>query len=390
MPTNRKKKNSNRSGSITKRSDGRWQGRYSVPAKDGGSRYERKYIYGQTKEEVRRKLTEIQYEIDNSIYVSPTKTTIGSWLHTWLAEYVKHSVKALTYDAYLSICNNHIIPYLGDVALTSLTTDRIQKFYNFLIEEKKLSAKTVKNINGLLHKALDQAYIVGHIKSNPCNRTILPKVYKKTISPMSNDKIGEFLNKIKGHKLENLYFVTLFTGLRRGEILGLTWDCVDFERQSIMINKQLKKSSQFSGAKYVLAPTKNSECRKICLAPSVMEVLKKQKEIQDNMVREAGYAWNNNLNLVFTNELGSNLTQEFVYKNFKKIVKELGIPSTRFHDLRHTFATISLESGDDFKTLQGNLGHATASFTLDVYGHISDRMKYKSASNIQNYINTIN
>ena len=163
----------------------------------------------------------------------------------------------------------------------------------------------------------------------------------------------------------------------------MTWDCVDFDRQFILINKQLKKSSQFSGAKYILAPTKNSGSRRICLAPSVMEYLKKQKSEQEHMAREAGYAWDNKYNLVFTNGLGNNLTQEYVYKNFKKIVQELGIPLTRFHDLRHTFATISLESGDDFKTLQGNLDHATASFTLDVYGHISDRMKYTSANIIQ-------
>ena len=389
MPDTKRTRNPNRSGTILKRPDGRWEGKYCVPATDGSSRYLRKSVYGKTKQEVRKKLTQIQFELDSRMYVSPTKMTLENWLNTWLTEYIKHSVKELTYDSYYSICKNHIIPTLGDIALTKLSVDRIQRFYNYLLDEKHLSAKTVKNVNGLLHKALDQAYIVGHIKINPCNQITLPKVIKKQIEPMSNDKIEEFISKIKGHKLENLYYVTLFTGLRRGEVLGLTWDCIDFDKHTILVNKQLKKSTQYAGAEYVLSSTKNSGARKIYVAESVMQILIKQRELQNKMAMFAGSAWSNINNLVFTDELGNNLTQEVVYKNFKKIVKDIGIPSTRFHDLRHTFATISLESGDDFKTVQGNLGHATASFTLDVYGHISDKMKESSARNIQQFIDKV-
>ena len=107
------------------------------------------------------------------------------------------------------------------------------------------------------------------------------------------------------------------------------------------------------------------------------------------MADKAGCAWNNEWNLVFTNELGGFVSHATVYNNFKRIVKQLGIPEMRFHDLRHTYATISLESGDDFKTVQSNLGHATASFTLDVYGHVSDGMKKKSAMNVQQFINKV-
>ena len=389
MPKNKKKRNANGNGSITKRADGRWEGKYTVPADDGSTRCVRKSVYGKTKEEVRKKLTQIQYEIDNNLFINPTKMTLGSWIDTWLNDYVKHSVKALTYDSYYSLSNNHIKPVLGDVVLTKLTTDRIQKFLNYLLDEKNLSVKTVKNISGVLHKALEQAFIVGHIKANPCNRTQLPKAPKKKIKPMSNENIELFLKTIKSHKFENIYYVTLFTGLREGEVLGLTWDCVDFKNNTILVNKQLKKNTQYAGSTHILSSTKNGEERIIRVAPSVMLVLARHQKIQEKMADKAGCAWNNEWNLVFTNELGGFISHATVYNNFKRIVKQLGIPEMRFHDLRHTYATISLESGDDFKTVQSNLGHATASFTLDVYGHVSDGMKKKSAMNVQQFINKV-
>ena len=120
-----------------------------------------------------------------------------------------------------------------------------------------------------------------------------------------------------------------------------------------------------------------------------MQILKEQKEAQENMKRKAGSAWNNEWNLVFTNEIGGHLTHVNVYKRFKNTVKKVGLDSTRFHDLRHTFAVASLESGDNIKTVQENLGHATASFTMDVYGHVSKRMHKASADNMEHYISDI-
>lgn len=386
---NKKKRNANGSGSITKRADGRWEGKYSIPADDGSARYIRKSVYGKTKEEVRKKLTQIQYEIDNDLYVVPTKLTLSNWLNTWLDDYVRCSVKEFTYDSYYGICKNHIKPVLGDIPITKITANRIQKFYNYLLDVKGLSVKTVKNIDGTLHKAMEQALIVGHIKMNPCNQTRLPKTPKKIIKPMSDDNVDSFLKKIKGHKYEIVYYTSLFTGMREGEVLGLTRDCIDFKNNTINVDKQLKRDTKFKGSKYILATTKGSKERIIQAASSVMMMLSNQKLIQEKMRKNAGSAWNNDMNLVFTDELGNAISHVTIYKHFKRIVTEIGIPNTRFHDLRHTFATISLENGDDYKTVQGNLGHATASFTLDIYGHVSDGMRKKSANNIQQYINKV-
>ena len=385
----RMKRTANGSGCIRLRKDGRWEGIYSIPATDGAGKYVRKSVYGKTQEEVRKKLTQIIGDIDEGIYSNASTYTVSEWLETWLDMYVKPAVKDFTLDSYSNICRNHIIPSLGRIKLKDLKTTQIQKFYNLLLDRGTLSVKTIKNIHGVLHKALTQAYLVGEIKQNPADRCQLPKTYRPKIEPLENEDITRFLEAIKGHKYEIVYFLTLFAGLRQGEVLGLTWDCVDFENNIILIDKQLKRSSHHKGAHYHLDRTKNGRERYIGVAPAVIDMLRRQMIWQQECAKKAGSAWNNEWNLVFTNELGNHLCHSTVYNNYKRIVKDLGIEKKRFHDLRHTYAVASLESGDDIKTVQDNLGHATSSFTLDVYGHVSKQMKQRSAANMQNFINKV-
>lgn len=385
----RMKRTANGSGCIRLRKDGRWEGIYSIPDADGCGKYIRKSVYGKTQEDVRKKLTQIISEIDEGTYSDASKYTVSEWLETWLDTYVKPAVKDFTLDSYTNICRNHIIPSLGKLKLKELKTTQIQKFYNLLLDRGTLSVKTIKNIHGVLHKALTQAYLVGEIKQNPADRCQLPKTYRPKIEPLENEDITRFLEAIKGHKYEIVYFLTLFAGLRQGEVLGLTWDCVDFENNIILIDKQLKRSSHHKGAHYHLDRTKNGRERYIGVAPAVIDMLRRQMIWQQECAKKAGSAWNNEWNLVFTNELGNHLCHSTVYNNYKRIVKDLGIESKRFHDLRHTYAVASLESGDDIKTVQDNLGHATSSFTLDVYGHVSKQMKQRSAANMQNFINKV-
>ena len=311
----RKKRNANGSGCIRKRADGRWEGIYSLAAVEDGGRYIRKSVYGKTQEEVRKKLSQITAEIDGGTYSAPSQQRLSEWISSWLEIYVKPNVKDFTYDSYSGICKNYIIPSLGNAKLRALKTTEIQRFYNSL-SEKGLSAKTVKNIHGVLHKALEQAYLIGEIKQNPSDRCILPKVKRPKIEPMEDEDITRFLKAIKGHKYENVFFLTLFAGLRQGEALGLTWDCVDFKNNTILINKQLKRTSHSAGAVYILDSTKNGKERSITLAPSVMMVLAKQKDWQNKSKEMAGSAWNNEWNLVFTNELGEH------YNHLRKLQKD--------------------------------------------------------------------
>ena len=376
----------NGSGSIrktSKKSNGKeytfWQARYTDP-----STGQQHSITGATQKEVNQKRVETLNDINQGCYIAPSKQTLGAWLDSWLDIYVAHSVKLYTEDSYRSTCRVHIKPALGNVKLSALSTLQIQRFYNQLLE-KGLSPKTIKNVNGVLHKALNQAVRIGEIKYNPADACDLPKVYKKEIVPLEQDDIRKFVAAIKGCKFENIYMVTLFTGLRQGEVLGLTWDCVDFSRSTIYINKQLSKTRKVGG-EYVLAPTKSGKARLITCAPHVMQTLHRQQEQQDAARIAAGEGWHNPDKLVFTNEAGEHLTHLTVYKDFKAIVRSLGYDNARFHDLRHSYAVAAIESGDDIKTVQTNLGHATADFTLDVYGHASQKMRQQSADRMEKYI----
>lgn len=197
--------------------------------------------------------------------------------------------------------------------------------------------------------------------------------------------IRKFITAIHGHRYETLYTVTVFTGLRQGEVLGLTWDCVDFERCSLYINKQLTKTRKVGG-EYILAPTKTGRARYITVAPYVIQLLRARLEQQEADRMIAGEAWSNPSRLVFTNALGGHLVHVTVYKDFKDIARSLGYENARFHDLRHSYAVAAIESGDDIKTVQANLGHATASFTLDVYSHASQNMRQRSAERMEQHI----
>lgn len=160
---------------------------------------------------------------------------------------MRYSVKPYTLDAYLRNCHNYITPMLGKVRLAVLNAPQFQRFYNGLLTEKKLSPKTVRDIHGVFHRALEQAVKLGMIRSNPTDLFELSKVRRKEIRPMEQEEITSFLKAIEGSKYELVYRVMLFTGMRQGEVLGLTWDYVDFEHNALYVSKQLQKTQKAGG-----------------------------------------------------------------------------------------------------------------------------------------------
>jgi len=213
-------------------------------------------------------------------------------------------------------------------------------------------------------------------------------VERPDIQPMPAHVLPAFLQAIQGHNFEGVYFVAVFTGMRQSEVLGLTWDCVDFKANTISLRRQLLRSKT-KGQGFSLQPLKNDKPRTVAPARAVMQMLWAVKVKQAEMQKTAGTAWSNPENFVFTNPLGYHLIRETVYKQYKHIVAGLGYPDLRFHDLRHTYAVNALRSGDDIKTVQGNLGHYTASFTLDVYGHVTEEMRRDSADRMQAFIDNL-
>lgn len=391
-------RSANRAGSIRKISTSRngkqytyWQARYTEGFDPGSGKQIQRSITGKTQREVAQKLREATSALDRGTYVAPCKLTLREWLMTWQKEYLR-SVKESTRDLYSRNIELYIVPHLGATKLEALTAPMIQSFYNDLLEPKKtgvspLSPKTIKNVHGVLHKALQQAVLIGYLRNNPSDACILPRIVKKDIPSLDDTQIAAFLQEIQGQSHEYLYRIALFTGLREGELLGLTWDCIDFERKTLLVKQQLSHERKKDGKCY-FSPPKNNKSRVLSLAPSVLQLFRLQRLHQNGMRLRAGDRWEEH-DLVFSNETGNFLSYRTVYDCFKRRVKKIGLPHVRFHDLRHTYAVISIKNGDDIKTVQENLGHATAAFTLDVYGHVTAQMRQASSERMEHFITSV-
>ncbi len=337
-------------------------------------------ISDKSKKVVAQKLKAALAAIDAGTYKAPCKMTVAQWLDIWIAEYL-NSVKPLTKHNYNKQVQKHLKPALGTARLEALDTHTIQRFYNSLIASG-LSPKTVKNVHGILHCALQQAIACDYISRNPADACKLPKVTKPEIKPLEPEEIARLLKEAEQDDYCNLFIVAMFTGMRQGELLGLAWECVDFKSGIITVKQQL----QCKDGNYFLETPKSGKNRTILPAPIVMDALRNQMERQRKEQEQAGEMWDNQFNLVFTDALGKYLVRRTVVKHFKKISQRARISDdARFHDLRHSFAVSSLYAGDDIKTVQANLGHATAQFTLDVYGHVTQKMRQESANRMQKF-----
>lgn len=386
-------RNAQGSGTIRQRSDGRWECRYTVGRDPGTGKQIQKSIYGSTQAEVRKKLAQAVAALDTGDYFEPSKMTLARWVEIWLEEYTGDK-KYLTVKHYKAQCKTHIVPNLGAVKLSELTTPQIQAFYNKL-QRGGLAPKSVRNVHGILTKCLSTAVQVGYLRDNPASRVTLPKVEKKEICPLTDEQVKAFLEVSAEDDYEIILKVILFTGLREAEATGLTWDVIDFKAGTIKVCKQLQKRPLKDGG-FTFAPLKNNKTRILRPAPFVMSLLERRKQEQITQKLKAGplcQGWaspeEQKTALVFTTATGGNLHPQTVYEHYKKLAKKIGAPESRVHDLRHTFAVLSLQNGDSVKTVQGNLGHATAAFTLDVYGHVSEKMKEDSAQRMEKYISNL-
>ena len=388
---NNKKRGANGGGSIRQRADGTWEARITLGTNPGTGKPLRKSLYGKTQKEVRQKMQKALVEVDEGSYTAPAKITVRQWLETWLADYTA-DVKDSTRTRYRQDMQNHIFPALGALKLSELTPPVCQKFYNSLSRgEKPLSAKSVKNTHGVLHHALKQAVRLGYMRMNPTEACTLPRIEKAKIEPLDAPEIRRLLDVLGDDVYSDVLRIDLFTGMREGEILGLQWSCVDLDRGTILIEKQLSRP-RVRGEEYRFTSLKNDKPRTIQPAPFVMQILKRQRRHQAEDRISAGAAWDDCgfPDLVFISETGKYLNYTIVLRHLKKALQAAGLPEKRFHDLRHTYAVTSLQAGDDVKTVQENLGHHTAAFTLDQYGHVTESMRQASAQRMEAFINGLN
>lgn len=383
MPRKTTTRNAQGAGSIRQRPDGRWEARYTVGSDPGTGKPIRKSIYGATQQEVRKRLTAALNQLDTGTYHAPDKMRLGAWLDEWHKNYCVGILKPYTCTAYEVAIRLHIKPQLGAVRLSDLTAGHIQRMIQAMTTAG-YSPKTCKNIHGCLSAALEQAIKDGKMAANPCTGAKLPKMVQKEIRPLSVAQMAALLDAAAGDPFEDVIFICLFCGLRKGEALGLSWRQVDFERDRLTIDQQLYRQTTQSGG-YSISSTKSGGSRYIDVPDFVMEVLRRVRQQQRTNRVAAGPVWKNAWDLVFTNPIGEHLDMGTMHRHFKKIAAAADMPDARIHDLRHSFATLSLAIGDDVKTVQSNLGHTTASFTLQRYIHASEQMKKDSANRMQSF-----
>ena len=383
-----KKRGANGGGTIRQRADGTWEARITLGTNPGTGKPMRKSFYGKTQKEVRQRMTEALNALDKGTYQATSKTTVSAWMNEWLETFCANKLKPYTVSSYRGIIDNHINKHIGAMQLQAVKGSHIQRMYNKMIADGA-APKTVKNIGAVAHKAFSMAVKQDIIPANPCDAAELPAMQQHEIKPLTDADIPVFLKAIEAEAMCNAFALCLFAGLREGECLGLSWEQVDFDKQAITICQQLQKEKTTGGQYQIVPFTKSNKPRTIKPPSIAFDYLKREQKRQAMNRLQAGQMWANPHNLVFTNDVGGNLAISTFYKTFKRIAASIGRPDARPHDLRHTAATVAIASGADVKSVQSMLGHATASFTLNVYAHTSEKMMEDTAARMQNYYSGI-
>ena len=376
------KKRANGDGSIRKRKDGRWEGRYVAGHDPITGKMISRNVLGKTQAQVKEKL---RTAIENSKRLDYTQTgkyTVGQWMDEWFEAYAKVKVRPSSHQTYKGYIENHIKPNIGDIPIEKLTSLQLQKFYRLLLTEGRipriesekqprgLSAKTVRNINQVISSAMDMAVRHKLILSNPTEGCELPKVEHREMKTLPAEQLGAFLREAKESGAYELYYLDLATGLRRGELLDLKWEDIDLQNGIIHVHRQVARVD--GEVKELPLKTKNSY-RNISISQDAVAML---TEMEAH--RSSDY--------VFPASTGGPISPDSVNNMLHRVLKRAGLPSIRFHDLRHTFATLALQNGVDIKTVSGMLGHFSAGFTLDTYAHVTTSAQKEAAKTMGNVL----
>ena len=376
------KKRANGEGSIRKLKDGRWEGRYTAGHDPATGKQIFKSVLGKTQAEVKEKLKKALVEAGQIDFTKSGKYTVGTWMDEWFENVAKIKVRPSSHQTYRGYIDNHIKPNIGSIPLEKLTTMDLQKLYRTLLTKGRverieaenqpsgLSAKTVRNINQVISSALDLAVAQKIIPSNPTDACELPKVEHREMQTIPEEQLQAFLAEAKATGVYEMYYIELATGLRRGELLGLKWQDIDWKNGIIKVRRQIARVD----GQIVEAPlkTKNSY-RTVTISPQAIEVLKQQKAKTHDQY-------------VFPSPNGGPISPDSVNNMLKRVLARAGIPKVRFHDLRHTFATIALQNGVDIKTVSGMLGHFSTGFTLNTYAHVTTAAQKEAAQTMGNVL----
>lgn len=379
------KRRLNGEGSIRKRADGSYEVRISLGVDFSTGKTKRISKYAATEEEA----VQLLHSMSFANATSPNlfkETTLGEWLEMCLEVYMKNTLKQSTYNSYRTYIEKHFKPALGEVLLTELSPRMLQLFYNYKIETEGLAPKTVVNINLFLHKALSFAVGEGYIRTNPAESLNLSRGQKPQIEILNRDEQAALIRGSYGHRYGVFVRLTLFTGLRLGELLGLRWEDVDIRNSMIKVQRtlgRLNKIKQTAGENtteiVIGTPKSQNSLRTIPLIPNIMQELLGWKATQEQDRLNAGDLYEAS-GMIVTNPMGGYIEPRTFRDYYEQILTMSGLGHYTFHALRHTFATRAMEQGMDAKTLSMLLGHYSVSFTMDTYTHVQDKHKIEAMS----------
>ena len=373
-------KNGNGEGSIYEhKRNGKkvgYRGAYTVYTAEGPKR---RYVQGKTRAEVNQKLTKAMVDRDKGFVFDDENMSVGEYLDRWLSDCVRDSVRQSTFDRDSYLVCSHIKPTLGRIKLNKLSPVHVQAFYRHRLDAGGLSASTVNKIHTVLHKALSQAMQWDLIPRNVTEAVKAPRPGGKEVRPLSPEQAKTLLEAVRGDRLEALYVVAIATGLRQGELLALKWEDVELENGIIRVKRTLTRT----GGKYTVGPPKSNRSRSVGLTKRAVEALRTHLSLQLEEMERIGSLYQPG-GLVFANNSGgtinpSNLRQ----RSLAPLLKKAGLPHIRFHDLRHTCATLLLSRNVNPKIVSEMLGHASIAITLNTYSHVLPTMQHDAVQALE-------
>lgn len=359
-------------GSIFYREDKKlWTLNVTVGYESNGKQ-KRKTLYAKTQDELIQKKRELEASIVTGNYVEPNKTTVAQYLESWLTDAYKATVRPSTYIRNEGIIRNHVIPALGMTALPKLTPLQLQNLYGLKLAQGQ-SPRSIRNMHFVIHKALKQAARWGYVVRNVADLVDLPKVHRQEVTVLSPEQIARFIREAKEERYYPLYVMALTTGLRQGELLGLQWSDCDLDAGTVMVRRTLK---ELNGRMILGEPKSKNARRTVMLPKGTILVMREHRKAQ----LERGFI---GAQYVFTDRNGGPVRpQNMVRRSFHPLLRQLGLPEIRFHDLRHSHATLLLQQGVNPKLVQERLGHSTINLTLDTYSHVLPNMQDQVAARI--------
>ena len=358
-------------GSVYKRADGRWCASAKVSGK-------RKYIYGSTRGAVRKKLSAAQRAVEDGLRVPGDLQKLGAYLNRWLADVAAATVRASTHIRYRELLAGHVIPSVGHVPLSKLSPQDLNALYTDL--SKSLAPRTIGHVHRVLHRALRDAVRWGLLTRNVCEAVTPPRVARQEMKVFTPEQSRRFLEAARNDPLEALYVLALTTGLRQGELLALRWEDLDEGAGRLSVRRSLRYLSQRG---FVEGEPKTSRGRRnILLTPVALAALKRHQARQLDR-RSRSPSWQD-LGLVFPNRRGGFIqATNLLRRSFRPLLTRAGLPKIRFHDLRHSTATLLLLAGVHAKIVSEILGHSTVSFTLDAYSHVLPSMQAEATAKME-------